>query len=67
MFQAPRRRTIAGLLAGSIITILTWASKAYGGVEIPAEVALAGSTLITFLLQYFIPNPPLPEESNDEA
>jgi hypothetical protein len=39
------------------MTILAWASKAFAGVEIPAEVALAGSTVLVFILQYFVPNP----------
>jgi hypothetical protein len=38
------------------MTILAWASKTYAGVEIPADVALAGATVINFALQYFIPD-----------
>jgi hypothetical protein len=43
------------------MTILAWASKAFGGPEITAEVALSGSTLIVFVLQYLVPEPPDPE------
>lgn len=50
----PTRKVTAGLMAGALATIICWASKAYGHVEIPAEVALALSTLFTFALQYTV-------------
>jgi hypothetical protein len=56
MIQAPNRKVTVGLVSGSIMTILAWASKQYAGVEIPADVALAGATVINFALQYFIPD-----------
>jgi putative flippase GtrA len=56
--QAPDRKITVGLVAGSVMTILAWTSKQYAGVEIPAEVALAGATVITFILQYMVPNAP---------
>lgn len=59
--QTPDRKITVGLVAGSVMTILAWASKQYAGVEIPAEVALAGATVINFILQYMVPN--APEES----
>ena len=54
--QTPDRKVTVGLVAGSLMTILAWCSKQYAGVEIPAEVALAGATVINFILQYFVPN-----------
>jgi hypothetical protein len=56
--QTPDRKVTVGLVAGSIMTILAWCSKQYAGVEIPAEVALAGATVINFILQYMVPNAP---------
>lgn len=56
--QTPDRKVTVGLVAGSLMTILAWASKQYAGVEIPAEVALAGATVINFILQYVVPNAP---------
>lgn len=58
--QAPSRKVNVGLAAGASMTILAWVSKAFAGVEIPAEVALAGSTILVFVLQYAIPNPEEP-------
>jgi hypothetical protein len=52
--NAPSRKVAVGLLAGAVMTILAWVSKTYTGIEIPAEVALAGSTVITFAIQYFV-------------
>lgn len=54
--QVPNRKVTVGLVSGSLMTILAWASKQYAGVEIPAEVALAGATVINFILQYAIPD-----------
>ena len=56
--QVPSRKVTVGLVAGSVMTILAWCSKQYAGVEIPAEVALAGATVINFILQYVVPNAP---------
>lgn len=56
MIQAPSRKVTVALVSGSLMTILAWASKQYAGVEIPADVALAGATVINFALQYFIPD-----------
>jgi len=52
----PNRKVAVGGIAGAVMTIAAWASKAYANVEIPAEVALAGSTIIVFALQYMVPN-----------
>lgn len=52
----PDRKVTAGLMAGAVMTIVAWISKTFAGVEIPAEVALAGSTVIVFFLQYYVPN-----------
>lgn len=60
MIQTPDRKVTYGLFAGALMTILAWISSAFAGVVIPAEVALAGSTVIVFALQYFVPNLPEP-------
>lgn len=58
--EAPNRKVNVGLVAGAVMTILAWISKTYVGVEITAEVALAGATVIVFCLQYIVPDPPDP-------
>jgi hypothetical protein len=56
--QLPSRKVTVGLASLSIMTILAWASDAFLGVKIPAEVALAGATVINFALQYLVPDAP---------
>jgi uncharacterized membrane protein YGL010W len=63
MIDQPKRKITAGLLAGAVMTILAWTSKEVAGIEIPAEVALAGSTVITFLIQFIVPE--ASEETSD--
>lgn len=55
------RKVGVGLAAGSLMTILAWISKQYAGVEVPADVALAGATVINFLLQWLVPNKEISE------
>lgn len=52
----PSRKVVVGGLAGSLVTILVWASKAYGHIEVPGEIAVAVSVVFTFILQYVVPN-----------
>lgn len=50
------RKVTAGLWSGAVMAILAWVSKQFFAVEVPADVALAGATIITGVIQYFIPN-----------
>jgi hypothetical protein len=52
----PTRKVAIGGAAGAVATILVWACKAFGGVEVPAEIAVALTALITFGLQYLVPD-----------
>lgn len=54
--NTPHRKVLVGAACGGIMTILAWASDAFAGVKIPAEVALAGSTVLVFVVQYLVPN-----------
>lgn len=51
----PTRKVAVGGAAGALATIICWASSAFGGVEIPAEIAVAITALVTFALQYVVP------------
>jgi hypothetical protein len=53
---APNRKVTVGLVSGAIMTILAWVTQKVTGEPIPAEVALAGATVINFILQYAVPN-----------
>ena len=52
----PSRKVAIGGAAGALATIICWASSAFGGVEIPAEIAVAITALVTFGLQYLVPD-----------
>lgn len=52
----PTRKVAVGGAAGALATIICWASSAFGGVEIPAEIAVAITALVTFGLQYAVPD-----------
>ena len=56
MNDLPQRKVAAGGIAGALSSIIIWAMKEYGGVEVPAEIAVAITTLVVFGLQYFVPN-----------
>jgi hypothetical protein len=53
--QAPDRKVSVGLLSGAIMSILAWLAQQFG-IIVPADVALAGATVITFFVQYFVPH-----------
>lgn len=50
------RKVVVGAAAGAIMTIIAWTSNTFLKVPIPAEIALAGSTVIVFIVQWFVPN-----------
>lgn len=63
----PTRKVYIGAVAGAAMVIVAWASKAFGKVDLPAEVAMAGTTIITALVQYFVPDAPTAGDTQAEA
>lgn len=58
MSAAPTRKVIAGGLSGSMTLILVWMLNTYALPEakpIPAEIAVAISTVLSFAVSYFVP------------
>lgn len=56
----PTRKVAVGGAAGAIATIVVWTAKAFGDVEVPADIAVALTALITFALQYIVPDKETP-------
>lgn len=54
--SVPSRKVAVGALVSGVVAILVWASKAYGHVEVPPEIAVAANGVLTFVSQYLIPN-----------
>lgn len=50
-------KVAAGGLATMVSTIIVWALKQWGGVEVPADVAVALAGVGSFILQYFVTGP----------
>ena len=55
--QIPDKKVQVGAGMGGFAAVTAYAIQAYTGEVIPAEVAIAGSTFLTFVVQYFVPNP----------
>lgn len=43
-------RKSAKAIASSIVVVATWASAAYAGVDVPAEVATAATTVLVWVV-----------------
>jgi len=54
--QRPDRKVGVGVGVGGLSTVLAWAIGAYTGVQIPAEVGIAGASFLTFVVQYIVPD-----------
>ena len=54
--QTPDRKVQVGAGMGGLAAMIAWGVNAFTGVEVPAEVAVAGSTFLTFAIQYIVSN-----------
>lgn len=61
--QKPNRKVQAGGMAGALTTLIIGVAR-MAGVEVPAEVAAAGATLVFGLVAYFVVEPAKPGESS---
>lgn len=51
----PTRKVGAGALGGAISYVLVWALGEFGGFELEPGFAVAVTTIISFVLSYFVP------------
>ncbi|WP_029090096.1 hypothetical protein [Brevibacterium album] len=51
----PSAKTGYTILGGAVVTILAWILATVAGVEIPAEVAAAATTLVTAAIALLVP------------
>ena len=54
----PDRKITAGALAGALTAIGAWVLAEFGGVSLPPEIAVAVSTVFTFVTSYFVRSAP---------
>lgn len=52
--MTPDRKVLVGGVAGALTSIIVW-SLSQKGIVVPAEIAVAISTVVTFATQYFTP------------
>ena len=52
--QQPERQVNVGAGMGGFAMVGAYAIQAYTGQPIPAEVAIAASTFLTFIVQYVV-------------
>lgn len=50
------RKVAVGAACGALVSIIAWAVDAIWSIKVPAEVAIAGTTFTTFLVQWAVPN-----------
>lgn len=53
--KSPTNKVIAGAVVGAAATIIVWSAKQWGHVDVPAEIALALNTVLSFIVGYFTP------------
>lgn len=53
--KRPLNKVIGGAFAGAVTIVLVWAVKQFAGVEAPAEVASAFTTITTAVVAYLVP------------
>jgi uncharacterized membrane protein YjjB (DUF3815 family) len=51
----PIRKIQVAALGGAISTLVVFLMEQYGHVQIPAAVATAITTILSFLISYFVP------------
>lgn len=51
----PNRKPTAGIIAAAVTAGAVWAAKAFGGVDMPADVAAGLTGVVSFVVSYLIP------------
>ncbi len=54
----PARKVTVGALSGAAATIIVWLIEMIGKTTVPAAVAIAITTVVTFVISYLIPPSP---------
>ena len=57
----PEKKVTAATLAAAIITLVIWILRTFADVDVPAEVALAISTIAVAVAGYFAPHTHRPD------
>lgn len=55
MSAQPSAKTGFTILGGAITTVLVWIATEFTGIQVPAEVAAALTTIVAGLIAWFVP------------
>lgn len=50
----PSRKITSSVLAGAFASLVVWVVDVFIGIKIPAEQAVALSTILSFIVAYFV-------------
>lgn len=59
--------TVTTALAGALVTLVVWAAKQWGHVDLPPEIASALTVVVTVLVAHFTPDAPVPPTSAEQV
>lgn len=51
----PTNKVAAGAVTGALTAIIVWVVRQWGQVEMPPEIAVAVSTVLSFIVSYMTP------------
>ncbi len=54
--MTPTNKVLAGTAAGALSAIVAWGVKSLGHIDVPPEIAVAITTVVTFVVQYWVPD-----------
>ena len=54
MSIAPTRKVNAGGITASLAVVIVWAAKEFARVEVPAEIAVAMTGILAYIVQYIV-------------
>jgi len=55
--STPQRKVVAGGATGALSSIVVWLLQQQG-IDVPPEIAVAITTLLSFVVSYLVPNAP---------
>lgn len=66
-YYTPTRKVTSAGLAGGVATLLAWGFDEFAGVAMPPPVVAALTTVVMWLVAYFVPDNRRPPEVADAA
>ena len=54
--NTPDTKVTAGVFAGGFSALVAWSLKTFADINMPPEVAIALATVVTFIVQWAVPN-----------